>query len=77
MKLKKRLSLLLVAIVAAASVTISAPTVTASPGGLDKYGGHHCWTKCKKYGKYTGQYHCHKKTKACRKSRRRHRAHGH
>ncbi|PHB85300.1 hypothetical protein COE94_13330 [Bacillus toyonensis] len=31
----------------------------ASPGGLDKNGGHHCWTNCGKFGLETGEYHYH------------------
>jgi hypothetical protein len=47
-----------------------------SPGGLDYRGGHHCWTRCYRYGLYTGQYHCHRYP--CNRSDiRRHRAHGH
>lgn len=35
----------------------------ASPGGLDKNGGHHCRKSkeyCAKYGLKLNQYHCHK-----------------
>lgn len=73
----KRFSIFVMGIVVGMSMMFSISTVTATPGGLDSKGGHHCWTDCGKYGKYTGQYHCHKKTKACRKSRRNHRSHGH
>ncbi|PFZ11070.1 hypothetical protein COM11_15030 [Bacillus pseudomycoides] len=31
----------------------------ASPGGLDKNGGHTCRTNCGKYGLETGEYHYH------------------
>lgn len=34
----------------------------ASPGGLDKNGGHTCRTNCAKYGLKTGQYHYHNGT---------------
>ena len=49
----------------------------ASPGGLDRAGGHHCWTACKRYGLRRGDYHCHRGTKKCRKANRRHARHGH
>lgn len=75
----KKLAVLLVAtFVALALTVVSAPDqLNATPGGLDRYGGHHCWTDCASYGKYTGQYHCHRKTARCRRNLRRHRAHGH
>lgn len=59
------------------AISVGVPTyAVSSPGGLDKRGGHHCWTKCAKYGKYTGQYHCHRKP--CKKRDiRKHRRHGH
>jgi hypothetical protein len=47
-----------------------------SPGGLDARGGHHCWTSCSKYGKYYGQYHCHR-APCGRRDIRKHRRHGH
>ena len=54
----------------------SAPTGLTHSGGLDSRGGHHCWTRCSRYGLYTGQYHCHRSP--CKGSDiRRHRAHGH
>ncbi len=50
--------------------------VTASPGGLDARGGHHCWTNCARWGLYYGQYHCHRAP--CDASDiAYHRAHGH
>ena len=52
-------------------------TAHATPGGLDRYGGHHCWTRCGSYGVYTGKYHCHKKTSRCKANKKVHRAHGH
>lgn len=51
-------------------------SLSASPGGLDARGGHHCWTNCTRYGLYTGQYHCHRAP--CGPSDiDYHRAHGH
>lgn len=55
----------------------SSEVASATPGGLDRYGGHHCWTNCASQGAYRGQYHCHRSTRACRRARARHRAHGH
>lgn len=55
----------------------SAPTASASPGGLDRYGGHHCWTSCGRYGLSAGDYHCHRDTRKCRRANRRHARHGH
>jgi hypothetical protein len=52
-------------------------TATASPGGLDSHGGHHCWTSCRSYGLHKGDYHCHRATKECRRANRRHHRHGH
>lgn len=50
--------------------------LSASPGGLDYRGGHHCWTNCGYYGLYYGQYHCHRSP--CGTSDIAfHRAHGH
>jgi hypothetical protein len=78
------------AVVAALSLAAAVPAVTlgtterarhnhavaSTPGGLDSRGGHHCWTRCGSYGKYTGQYHCHRSP--CNRSDiRRHRRHGH
>lgn len=52
------------------------PSLSASPGGLDSRGGHHCWTNCGAYGLYYGQYHCHQAP--CDYSDiAYHRAHGH
>jgi len=66
--------ILLAAIVAACLVL---PAVTSgSSGGLDRRGGHHCWTKCASKGYYTGQYHCHQ-SPCKRKDVRKHRRHGH
>jgi len=48
----------------------------SSPGGLDARGGHHCWTKCSRYGLRTGQFHCHRKPCNSRDIRK-HRRHGH
>lgn len=80
MTLSKKLAALIVAGFTVISlVFVIAPnrTANATPGGLDGYGGHHCWTNCASYGKYTGQYHCHRKTARCRRNLRAHRAHGH
>lgn len=52
-------------------------TATASPGGLDSHGGHHCWTSCGQYGLNRGDYHCHVKSRECRRANRRHARHGH
>jgi hypothetical protein len=57
----------------------SSPTgvgAAAHSGGLDYRGGHHCWTRCSRYGMYTGQYHCHRYP-CNRTDIRRHRRHGH
>ena len=51
-------------------------TASASPGGLDSSGGHHCWTRCSRWGRYTGQYHCHR-SPCNRRTILRHRRHGH
>ena len=50
---------------------VAAVSASSSPGG-----GHHCWTRCSRYGMYTGQYHCHR-SPCSRADIRRHRAHGH
>lgn len=62
---------------AALLLALGAPTASATPGGLDRAGGHHCWTRCSSYGKRTGQYHCHRSMRACKKALRQHRRHGH
>ncbi|OJH16138.1 hypothetical protein BLX88_25395 [Bacillus obstructivus] len=55
--MKKRGLLFLLALVLAfVPFTLNA---NASPGGLDKNGGHYCRTNCAKYGLKTGQYHYH------------------
>jgi hypothetical protein len=64
-----------IAIGAFALLIIPATTI-GSPGGLDSRGGHHCWTKCARYGLYYGQYHCHR-APCNRRDVRRHRRHGH
>lgn len=52
------------------------PALAHQAGGLDARGGHHCWSKCARYGLYTGQYHCH--AWPCTTSDiTRHRRHGH
>lgn len=73
--MKRRIAL--ATVLAAGIVGLPGGSATATPGGLDSAGGHHCWTNCASYGKYTGQYHCHEKTKKCRKAKREHRQHGH
>ena len=65
----------IIAGVAAVSAS-SSPGVASHSGGLDYRGGHHCWTRCSRYGMYTGQYHCHR-SPCSRADIRRHRAHGH
>ncbi len=66
---------LAVAALAVAALAV-APAATASSGGLDRRGGHHCWTSCAKSGLYTGQYHCHRSPCSSRDVSQ-HRAHGH
>ncbi len=57
-------------------VLVRGTSISASPGGLDSRGGHHCWTNCAAYGLYYGQYHCHRYP--CDSSDiAYHRAHGH
>jgi hypothetical protein len=54
-------------------------TATASPGGLDRRGGHHCRKSrayCRRFGLYLNQYHCHR-SPCNRRDIRRHRRHGH
>jgi hypothetical protein len=67
--------LLIVVATATLALTVSAVGL-ATPGGLDRRGGHHCWTSCGKYGKYRGEYHCHR-SPCSSADIRRHRAHGH
>jgi hypothetical protein len=46
------------------SMFVFATPSIASPGGLDKNGGHYCRKSdayCAKYGLKKGQYHCHRK----------------
>jgi hypothetical protein len=66
--------LLAVATIAVAGVLV--PVALSTPGGLDSRSGHHCWTRCSSYGKYRGQYHCHRAPCSIADIRR-HRAHGH
>lgn len=70
---------LLVSLVLALAISggSSVPTATASPGGLDGHGGHHCWTNCGRYGLSSGDYHCHERSADCRQANRRHARHGH
>lgn len=66
----------LLAAVAVILLVVPPTSLSASPGGLDSRGGHHCWTNCASYGLYTGQYHCHRAP--CDASDiAYHRAHGH
>lgn len=58
------------------AVTVGGGAASASPGGLDSSGGHHCWTRCGRYGLYRGQYHCHR-SPCNRRTIQRHRRHGH
>lgn len=70
------LALLAGSLAATASSSPGGVTGVSHSGGLDYRGGHHCWTRCSRYGMYTGQYHCHRSP--CNRSDiRRHRAHGH
>ena len=66
---------IIVTLIAIAALAI-ATVALATPGGLDSRGGHHCWTKCSSYGKYRGQYHCHR-APCSQRDIARHRAHGH
>ena len=60
-----------------ALASLATPVVSsATSGGLDRRGGHHCWTRCRAQGYYEGQYHCHRSP--CGQSDiRMHRQHGH
>jgi hypothetical protein len=75
-------ALSLAAIVSAASIGPTpgqSDTATASPGGLDSRGGHHCRKSrryCRRFGLYLNQYHCHRDP-CNRRDIRRHRRHGH
>ncbi|PGE83953.1 hypothetical protein COM55_18460 [Bacillus pseudomycoides] len=55
--MKKNMKVLAMAV----GLTIMGSTTAAyaSPGGLDKNGGHTCRTNCGKYGLETGEYHYH------------------
>lgn len=70
------LTIVLAALALPAMTSNLVPQSSATSGGLDGRGGHHCWTNCAKYGKYKGQYHCHR-SPCGGKDVRRHRAHGH
>lgn len=70
-----RLALVLLSLMIGSAVYFTASALS-SPGGLDRRGGHHCWTKCARYGLYTGQYHCHR-APCSRADVQRHRKHGH
>lgn len=70
----KRLVILLLA--AGALLVAGASVALSTPGGLDRRGGHHCWTRCSSYGHYKGQYHCHR-APCSRADIRLHRSHGH
>ncbi len=73
-----RSKVLLTSAVLAVSGLVTAPSIVkAHSGGLDSYGGHHCWTSCGSHGMVYGEYRCHRATDACRASNRRHHAHGH
>lgn len=80
MTLVKKTSMWLIAATVAASGFVTfqmAAPAESHPGGLDAAGGHHCWTSCASHGMKYGEYRCHKDTKRCRKSNRRHHRHGH
>ncbi len=67
-----------VAAAAVATIALTLSPASATSGGLDVHGGHHCWTNCKSQGYYKGQYHCHKRLKHCKNvALPKHRAHGH
>ncbi|MEX0673335.1 MAG: hypothetical protein WD067_01095 [Gaiellaceae bacterium] len=70
-----RLALVLLSLMIASAAYFAASALS-SPGGLDRRGGHHCWTNCARYGLYTGQYHCHR-APCSRADVRSHRRHGH
>ncbi|WP_240528059.1 YHYH domain-containing protein [Bacillus cereus] len=59
--MKKKMKILAMAV--GLTVMGSTTAAYASPGGLDKNGGHTCRTNCGKYGLATGEYHYHKKWK--------------
>jgi hypothetical protein len=62
--------------VVAITAMVAIPVGLSTSGGLDRRGGHHCWTRCASQGLYRGQYHCHRSP--CNRSDiRLHRAHGH
>lgn len=53
-----------IAIVMTGSIVIHPSIANASPGGLDKNGGHRCRKSisyCAKYGVRLNQYHCHRR----------------
>jgi hypothetical protein len=58
------------------ATAVTTGVASASPGGLDGSGGHHCWTRCYRWGRYRGEYHCHR-SPCNRRTIARHRAHGH
>ena len=75
MTIAKRTGLLLLSLVIAISgymVFSSMEPVQSHSGGLDAYGGHHCWTSCGSYGMEYGEYRCHRDTARCHRSNRRH-----
>ena len=55
--MKKNMKILAMAV--GLTVMGSTTAAYASPGGLDKNGGHTCRTNCGKYGLATGEYHYH------------------
>ncbi len=75
--MKKRFAILLATVSVAASFSVATSVANAHSGGLDSYGGHHCWTNCGSYGMVYGEYRCHRYTDACKASNRRHHNHGH
>lgn len=76
-KIGLRAGVLLAVLAALAVLAVLPAPATAHSGGLDRFGGHHCWTRCASKGYRYGQYHCHRNTRACKKALRRHRRHGH
>lgn len=58
------------------TMLVLVPGALSTSGGLDRRGGHHCWTRCTSQGLYRGQYHCHR-APCNRVDIRLHRAHGH
>lgn len=61
--MKKVIFSLTVLLLAFSFFLTMAPLVEASPGGLDRKGGHYCRKSksyCARYGVRLNQYHCHR-----------------